>query len=354
MMTKETSFAIRAIGFLCSLMIIPIHCPSVTSEWLRGDGNVSWTVALIQFVGSDTIVCLAVPWFFVMSGFFLVKGVENGVFSWWRNSLSKRLLTLGIPYLVWNLIYYLFKLCTGKFGFSLPHCLDQLIGFNLFETPACGQFWYVRCLLIYVLFAPVFYWIVRSVGVGICFLAFLLIGWFRGFSLPFPYVQPLDFGYLFYFVTGLFLAFHGNRFSWRVLDAKLFKCTLSIVFISLCGGVVVCALKRDMESFCFFNHLMILSGLVWLWSIRQIIVRCLRPMEALFSLSFFIYAVHILPIGIINKVLYRLSDGLYDTVGYGVKILFSLGVSLCLGWCLQRWSPKVLALLSGGRCGKQN
>ncbi len=58
-MTKEISLEIRAIGFLCAIMIIPIHCPSVTSEWLRGEVNVLWVVALLQFVELDAIVRLA-------------------------------------------------------------------------------------------------------------------------------------------------------------------------------------------------------------------------------------------------------------------------------------------------------
>ena len=158
---RKTSERIKAIGFVCALMVVAIHCAAIPKGWWDGSVDIpKWIVAL-QALGTDTLARLAVPWFFVISGFFLVKGIRDvgendgccrlcGLFGWWRSSVAKRMLTLGVPYLLWNLIYYLFKIVTGKYGFEGWHCFDQLIGYDLHNVPACGQFWYLRNILLSV------------------------------------------------------------------------------------------------------------------------------------------------------------------------------------------------------------
>lgn len=211
--TKENSEAIRAISFLCALLVVPIHCTSATTLAMSGEVAAPRWAVILQLLGSDTISCLAVPWFFVVSGFFLAHQLtafakKSDVLAWWRSSVLKRLLTLGVPFLLWNAIYYLFKLATGKYGFSLPHAFAQLTGCDLYDVPACGQFWYVRCLFLYVFAAPFFFLLMRSRRVGAFVLFALAAGWVAGVPLPFAYVQPLDFSYLLYFSAGLFFALH--------------------------------------------------------------------------------------------------------------------------------------------------
>ena len=213
---KRDSEKIRAIGFLCALMVVAIHCTSIPKDWWLGTLDMSCWIVVLQTFGTDTIVRLAVPWFFVISGFFLVKNLEipehtgsveriRGIFLWWRKSVGKRLLTLGIPYLLWNLIYYIFKLATGKYGFDLLHCLSQLTGYDPYEVPACGQFWYVRCLLVYVVFAPVFVALFGHRRFGLAAICALLVCWVAGWGLPLRYTQFTDFQYILYFGSGIFL-----------------------------------------------------------------------------------------------------------------------------------------------------
>ena len=189
--TLQSSERIRAISFVCALMVVAIHCTSIPKDWWRGTLDMPCWIVVLQTFGTDTVVRLAVPWFFVISGFFLIKNLEipeyTGlvarvckIFLWWRKSVGKRLLTLGIPYLLWNLIYYIFKLATGKYGFDLLHCLSQLTGYDPYEVPACGQFWYVRCLLVYVVVAPVFVALFGHRRFGLAAICALLVCWFAG------------------------------------------------------------------------------------------------------------------------------------------------------------------------------
>ena len=92
---KRDSEKIRAIGFLCALMVVAIHCTSIPKDWWNGTLDMpKWIIAL-QALGSDTVARLAVPWFFVISGFFLVKNLDipectefaervREIFLWWK------------------------------------------------------------------------------------------------------------------------------------------------------------------------------------------------------------------------------------------------------------------------------
>ena len=124
MISRATSEKLRALAFLLALLVVPIHCGS-----LKGVEALPTWIRALQAFGSDTISRLAVPFFFVVSGFFLMKGIESGkVLEWWKHVCGKRMMTLVIPYLMWNIVYYGFKLATGKYGFEWSHASDQLIG----------------------------------------------------------------------------------------------------------------------------------------------------------------------------------------------------------------------------------
>ena len=66
--TKENSEAIRAISFLCALLVVPIHCTSATTLAMSGEVSAPRWAVILQLLGADTISRLAVPRFFVVSG----------------------------------------------------------------------------------------------------------------------------------------------------------------------------------------------------------------------------------------------------------------------------------------------
>ena len=351
-LTKETSEEIRAIGFLCAVLVVPIHCVSATSQWIAGNVVASRWVAAVQIIGSDTLSRLAVPWFFVISGFFLVRKLcptascrEIGV--WWRDSVLKRMMTLGVPYVLWNVIYYIFKLVTGKYSFDIGQCIEQLSGWNLIDVPACGQFWYIRCLLIYVLVAPVFVMLMRIKRVGLVVLGVLSLAWVFGMPLPIPvYVQPMDYSYLLYFSSGMFAAFHSDSLTIR----REIGAGVAIAFISCAAGVVIGGVNRVSVLSQVSGKLMILFGLPMLWFGRTYITAALRPCAKVWNQGFFIYAFHILVVSIVGKLMNGLLPDQYHTIGYLVKAACGIGVSVLLGCAINRFASPIFKLLCGGRC----
>jgi fucose 4-O-acetylase-like acetyltransferase len=357
--SAESSEKIKAIGFLCALLVVPIHCPTISRC-----GEASWWIVALQTVGCDTISRLAVPWFFITSGFFLALGFQKSgtqLFTFtsrfhlnsWISVIRKRFVSLLIPYFLWNIIYYLFKLSTGKYGFDPFHALHQLIGYNPYEVPACGQLWYVRCLFMYVLLAPAFWWACGGVETprpavrSWLVVAAFYLAWFVGVPLPWKYMQFTDWSYLAYFATGFALASQeGLRDAgWGIRE----KGFLGLFFVSAVI-VVYAKVAGCLEIAVWANKAMIVSGLPTLWFAGDWVVKVVRPVKEFWGFGFFIYASHVIFVSIARKTFaIGLHGNAYDSIGYVGVIVTAIICPIIIGVVMKKNCPKVLGLLCGGR-----
>lgn len=356
--SKESSERIRAISFVCALMVVAIHCSSIPKGWWDGSSDMPTWIVGLQTLGTDTFSRLAVPWFFVVSGFFLVKGLDLSgtvgirgkicrMLSWWKRSVLKRILTLGVPYLLWNLIYYLFKLSTGKYGFDVWHCLDQLTGYNFYDVPACGQLWYLRCVFFYVLCAPVFCRIFYGRVIGAVSIVALLVCWLGGIGLPIRYMQIADFSYIMYFGAGVYLGL-GDYGVGRWLQRFGFV-PVAILGIAVVG-VVFGSVSRNLHVYRVCSQIMIIAGLPSLWVLGDRILTLTSRWRRLYGLSFFVYAMHVILVSLIYKVASRFMPPMvYESIGYILKIAVGILGSVAIGQLLGRFMPRVLRVLCGGR-----
>ena len=356
--SKESSERIRAISFLCALMVVAIHCSSIPKDWWGGVSDVPVWIVALQTLGTNTIARLAVPWFFVISGFFLVKDLNVasasglsvrccGVFAWWKRSILRRAFTLGIPYLLWNLIYYVFKLSTGKYGFDAWHFLAQLTGYDLYEVPACGQLWYVRCVFFYVLCAPVFLALFGNRYIGMMTIATLMLCWFAGVGIPMRYMQLTDFSYIMFFGLGVYL---GLRRNFPVELTRNVGVVLVVITVMSVMVVMYGVISKNECVYGVASKVLIVMGLPTLLFLGQRIAGRTRRWKHLYGLSFFVYAVHVILVSITYKIVSRLMPPvMYESVGYLVKIAVGIFGSIAIGKALCRVAPRMLELLCGGR-----
>ncbi len=357
-MHQNTSNRIKAIGFLCALMVVAIHCTAIPKDWWDGAADIPRWIVGLQALGTDTLARLAVPWFFVISGFFLVRGLADELndgslmsrlFGWWRSSIAKRLLTLGVPYLLWNLIYYGFKVATGKYGFDGWHCLTQLTGCDFHEVPACGQFWYLRNILFYVFCAPVFVLLLSHRIVGLATLLILSFCWLSGVGYPFRYLQIADYSYILYFGTGVYI---GLGYRWCVCKkvGGVIRISLMLLMMAAVCGIVGGAVFRNAQMVMVCNRILILSGLPTLWFYGDWILSVTYRWKNFYGLAFFIYAAHVILVSVVHKITYALlTPVLYNSVGYLLKIAVGVFGSIVLGLVLTRVAPRFFKVLCGGR-----
>ena len=107
------------------------------------------TYEVLKIVVSQTLVKVAMPTFFVMSGYlFFANVIQWNAQVYWQKT-KRRIKTLLVPYLVWNLLMAV-KLKT----FSL----------NIFWEPVNMPLWFLRDLMAVSLLTPILYIGVKKLG----------------------------------------------------------------------------------------------------------------------------------------------------------------------------------------------
>lgn len=112
-----------------------------------GSGWGSYEV--LKIMVSQTLVKVAMPTFFVMSGYLFFANVEQFNKEIYWQKIRRRIKTLLIPYIVWNLLMAV-----------------KLKAFNLsiFWEPANMPLWFLRDLIIVSLLTPIIYIGVRKLN----------------------------------------------------------------------------------------------------------------------------------------------------------------------------------------------
>ena len=137
-----------------------------------GSGWDSYEVLKITI--SQTLVKVAMPTFFVMSGYLFFANVEQFNKKIYWQKIRRRVKTLLIPYIIWNL---LMAVKLKKFHLSI------------FWEPANMPLWFLRDLIIVSLLTPIIYIGVKKLNywIFILFLPIYLIGIWAIQPGPNPY-----------------------------------------------------------------------------------------------------------------------------------------------------------------------
>ena len=154
---------IKIVSLLSIIMVLYIH------SWYTEAESYAFSSQL-QVTVTQGLCAMAVPMFFTISGFLFFQGVAavKDVFRKQR----KRISTLMLPYILWNLIFMLWYFAMGYIpGISqyvnsdmvgkLLSC-NFLDGFNmLFIEPAGFHLWFLRDLILFVTIAPLIFYCIR-------------------------------------------------------------------------------------------------------------------------------------------------------------------------------------------------
>lgn len=325
---------------------------------------------------SEVLYSVCVPSFFLISGYLFFYKIDfNG--SVYGQKIKKRIRTLLVPYLLWNLIALLFKVVrmlpifssifkninNVEFHFSLVRLFNSFfyddwtnglfvypdIGVTLESPiPINGPMWYVRDLMVMILFTPIIYWLIKKLKIW--FVIGLGVILYIGSDYIFPDIKyiTLFLNYLFFFSWGAYYSI--NRLD-LVVQMRKVK-FIPILFLIL---VILSMITNSTNYNKIVYFPTILVGIVFSIASASYLLETNRVHvnDTLANSSFFVFALHSLILNEIGKLLFVMLG--YNDSPFILLFLYiaipTVTILICIGLykLLNRFTPKICSLLTGGR-----
>lgn len=360
-LSDETSGNLRALAFLCALLVVPIHCWS-EAEWFAGASAASTFEVAVKLLFSCSVSRIAVPFFFVLTGFFLALGYMNymesrntlntlkGIFGWYVQTLKKRAFTIYLPFVIWNALNVALCLAFGKEGYGemgIAQLSAKVFGWNLYERIGCSQFWYLQTVILWVILSPVAILLLRRIVIAVPLTLFLAWGWAVNLM---QYPHPLAIGNFLWLSMGTMAAFwlcENGTTKHTKYTKKWVRVMVALVFGIAVVGRIVAGLCRDKLLYDIFDKCLIAFGLLTVFLNADGIARLLGRLRSLWGLSFFIYAIHSMIISVVVIAISRF--GVSSFVGYSLKLMVATVGAIGTGYLLRQRMPRCFAVLTGGR-----
>lgn len=372
---RQTSEAIDLLRFPLAMMVVFIH-----SQGPNGHPN-DYThltgmdiTNLIRTLGTEVFPHIAVPAFFLISGYFLFKHLETWDWQVWKDKLKNRLHTLMLPYIIWCLIYVLWTkylkvivLRLGAFvikGKPLDDIVEYLntvdinwphvfwdsfswmgganwLGVDIVNTsPELIPFWFIRDLIVVVLLSPLIYYLVKTFGLW--FVG--LIGLFLVSGI-WPDIHGLGSTAVFYFSLGAWFTVKGHdlcsslyNYRWLFYTPYLFLLPVMVYFDGqhTYGGKDIFILFGTLSSFCISYYL-----------VKQ---RGMHKNLFLVKSCFFVFAFHyfiLVDCGHLIRGVIGLFSPLQISICYVLQPLLTITICLIAYYVFHRFFPRICKLMTG-------
>lgn len=361
-MTNEElqSKTIDFLRFPLIVGVVLIHA-HITGMTIKGNdvlrGNSFPVCDTISYFFSEVVARMAVPLFFFISGFLFFYKIRGFSLSVYATKLKGRIRSILIPYLFWNLVVILFFFLAQTFLPGLMSGANKLIRDYSYTDwlaafwsvggeggyPICYQFWFLRDLMVVMLFSPLLYMTVkyfRWSGVFVLGVLWYFNWWFSlvGFSIT---------AFFFFSAGACFSVLHCNFVT-------LFKSYLFPLSVAYALSVFICVWFREKFWIDYVSPLAILAGIAFVISLSARFLERGKWSVTTFLVggTFFVYAFHGMPLAFIQKFVIKhiptLTDALLLSIYFlsaGFIILLSLGIY----YFLKRLFPRFLSIITGGR-----
>lgn len=331
-------------SFALSLLVIWVH--SYNAELFLGYQAATGTVYVLEHQIGDWFGQIAVPGFFMISGYQFYRDFDWGKL---KGKWQRRIRSLLVPYIVWNFLYYLSYVIASR----IP-AVGDVVGKGVVEFSLAAMvhavvahtynnvFWYLYQLLWLVVLAPVLYPLLKRAWSGLLLLAIFWI-LVRVSLNSFP-VNP---DAMIYYGSGAMIALHCREMAESAENGKRLAAGL---FCLVTAAVIyyIGLWRAHIPSFVLCR----LCAVAGLWLVLP--GKHLPAAKDFMKHNFFLYAVHFAFVRLINKgAAMLMAEALPEW--YGPFCLFLmmpflvLLISTMIGKVLRRYVPGLWNLLTGGR-----
>lgn len=336
----------KIVSFLLSIMVCLIHISSF-GQYSHIADNMSGVNEVLSKVIRDSFTRYAVPLFFIISGALFFRDYNDKKYL---DKIKKRINTLLIPYLFWNVVWLLFDIATSytfisnyfigreKFVLSFSSVLDAILHHK------CNVvFWFVFDLMFFVLISPIIDKLVhnRYIGIGVTVLLAVLCLFNLGL--------PVN---VFTYPTSIVYYFIGAIIGKHFFDGFCKKTSLLVQIISLIIlliTAVVFYFADLIDSNPYFTFLLVPCAWAF-WNVADLFVYKL-PSFSLFKNSFVIYAMHINVSAVITKLLYLVFPkcGWMALPNFILTLVLTVSVIHLFCHIVNKISPNLYKIITGGR-----
>ena len=333
------------MSFILSLMVVWVH--SENTELFLGELGRETMVYSLENFFAQTLGQIAVPGFFMISAYLFYRNFQ---FSKTVSKWKSRCKSLLLPYVLWNILYYLGYVVVTRLSFVKNIIGKEPVAFDLKELFLAAVyykynpvFWYLFQLLILVFLAPFLYMIIRRKRSGLAWLVLLILALWKNESLPLLNLDAL----FYYSASGYAVLFkekvegENTPFQKKTWFAVLIFCWLILWLLGRPG------------AFLHFTpvHTVLIRflGVLVLYSILKEIP--FKPAGSTVKNSFFLYAIHFPWVRFFNKTGAVILKGnqVAAAVFFLIMPFLILLVSSVAGYLLKHTVPMIYDILSGGR-----
>jgi surface polysaccharide O-acyltransferase-like enzyme len=355
------SYKIKVISLILMIMVMYIHSINIynnnTEIILNYSENISSQfVVFFQLFISDGISRIAVPFFFLISGYLFFLNVNN-ISQIYKYKITNGVKTLIIPYLFWSMLVIVIFIILQALPYSESFFNGKhVVDFNFLElmnalliSPLNYPLWFLRDLIIVVfIYSPLIFIFLRFLPKF--YLSLLLILWFMDIDQVENLQWFLRFMALLFFSIGGYLSFYKINIEIVFSNKSL---NFSLILFLL---VLICKTLIQMNPLYTNSYIVdlllkgdILIGIFILWNIVKIehnkIIDFLIPYT-------FLYYVFQEPFITINKKIsfFLLGFNPYSAlIAYIITPVFVIVFLTLLGKILQKHIPVISKIITGNR-----
>lgn len=354
MHNESSLFNIRIslYSFILTAAVIWIH--AVEPAFDAGSALMSDRSAFVtaELLLGNVLGQLAVPGFFCMSGylFFRSFGADKGkadLIAAFKHKLIKRIYSLLLPYLLWNLIYYIVYLAAGRAETGFSELFHAVLEYRY--NPV---FWYLHELILITIITPLIYVLLKH---RIALIPVLLLSYAAAVFYEFIPIHYVNEDALLYYSAGAALALHLRAYEDKLEYIGRAGAGCFLIF-------VICMELTFKTQGSIYMAAIIgarLSGLLALFATVSVAVRSRINLPAYTGYNFFIYAAHYMEIRMYQLLFDALSrrisgTGLFDndvlsTAVYVCMPVMCITLAVTAGKALSTVCPKLYSCLTGGR-----
>lgn len=328
-------------------------------------GPENFTYYLANYINAP-IVQLAVPTFFFISGYLFFTGENRFTPNIYINRLKKKITTLIIPYVIWNLIAIIFlysyqyikneqieiwNLTEIFWAHGKGIQTTSILGYQypVIISPAAGVLWFMRDLIIMMICSIAIYPIIRHLKWWI-FPILILINFLK-LGIPFP---GFSLTAITFFYSGAFFSINNiNIFTWLKKHQNFWLFFWPI--LAIIQQILKAYTIKEVDQ--YLSILVSIFGVAFVFILSFLIInnknKIINKIMLLGETSFFIYTFgNTLILWILNKDIGHLLTKI-PHLGHFLcyEFLFIAKTTECIliFYIMKKYAPRLLKILIGGR-----